>query len=89
VVARAIPARPPGWPRAGGDFGEPSDRQAYFGPEVGFLTTPVLVRPDLRGTTLSGPLIVEEYDATIVVPPGCDASLDEWGNVDIRIGAVR
>jgi N-methylhydantoinase A len=30
-----------------------------------------------------GPLIVEEYDATCVVPPGCSVTLDALGNIDI------
>jgi N-methylhydantoinase A len=33
-----------------------------------------------------GPLIIEEYDATCVIPPGCEASLDDWGNIIIDIG---
>ena len=48
---------------------------AYFGPEVGWLDTPVLTRADLA-TPRQGPCIVEEYDATCVVPPGARASLD-------------
>jgi N-methylhydantoinase A len=33
-----------------------------------------------------GPLIVEEYDATCVVPPGAEARLDEHGNILIEVG---
>jgi N-methylhydantoinase A len=33
----------------------------------------------------SGPLIVEEYDATCLVTPGAQASLDEGGNIVIRL----
>ena len=32
-----------------------------------------------------GPLIVEEYDATCVVPPGCRVTLDSLGNIDIAL----
>jgi len=38
-----------------------------------------------------GPCIVEEYDATCVVPPGARATLDEHGNIVIELapeGAV-
>ena len=35
-----------------------------------------------------GPLIVEEYDATCVVPPGCRATLDSLGNIDIALDAM-
>ena len=34
----------------------------------------------------SGPLIVEEYDATCVVPPGAKAELDAAGNIVIELG---
>ncbi len=30
---------------------------------------------------MAGPLIVEEYDTTIVVLPGWEASIDGWNNV--------
>jgi N-methylhydantoinase A len=33
----------------------------------------------------SGPLIVEEYDATCVVPPGATAELDAGGNIIIGL----
>ncbi len=32
-----------------------------------------------------GPLIVEEYDATCVVPPGARAELDAGGNIVIEL----
>jgi N-methylhydantoinase A len=58
-----------------------ASRPAYFGAEHGAVTTPVLDRGDLKRTSRSGPLIVEEYDATTVVPPGWNARLDEHGNI--------
>lgn len=61
-------------------------RQAYFGPTHGLLDTPVLNRSDLSGKMRTGPLIIEEYDATMVIPPGCQAMLDAWGNVVISVG---
>jgi N-methylhydantoinase A len=64
-----------------------ASRQAYFGPGVGLLETPVLPgRQELAGRELVGPAIVEEYDTTIVVPPACRAKLDDLGNVEIAIG---
>ncbi len=59
-------------------------RQAYFGPQSGWLETPVLGRGDL-GTARQGPCIVEEYDATCVVPPGASAALDGYGNIVIDL----
>jgi len=62
-------------------------RAVYFGPEHGQLDTAVLSRQSLGRAPRAGPLLVQEYDTTIVVPPGCDASLDDHGNVVIGIGA--
>ena len=56
-------------------------RKAYFG-EHGWLDTPVLTRADL-GAGRPGPLIVEEYDATCLVPPGARAACDAAGNIVI------
>lgn len=62
-----------------------STRQAYFG-EHGIIDTPLVRRFDLGESFAAGPLIVEEYDATTVVPPGWSAAIDETGN--IRIEAI-
>jgi N-methylhydantoinase A len=62
----------------------PPPRPAYFGPERGWIETPVLRRSDLAGGRM-GPLIVEEYDATCVVPPGASAKLDAGGNIVIDL----
>jgi N-methylhydantoinase A len=58
-------------------------REAYFGPAHGLCPTPVIARADLDGTPRPGPLLVEEYDATTLVPPGCRAWRDPWDNVVI------
>ena len=61
-------------------------RRAYFGPEHGSLDVPVLSRAALLDSPpREGPLIVEEYDATCVVPPGCRVTLDSLGNIDIAL----
>jgi N-methylhydantoinase A len=61
-------------------------RSAYFGPENGWLDTPVIARADL-GAGRDGPLIVEEYDATCLVPPGARAERDAAGNIVITLDA--
>ena len=48
-----------------------STRDAYFGPEHGTVETPVCTRAGLLAGARRGPLIVEEFDSTCVVPPGC------------------
>jgi N-methylhydantoinase A len=59
-------------------------RQAYFGPQVGWLETPVWRRANLA-TPCEGPCIIEEYDATCVVPPKATAVLDAYGNIIIDL----
>jgi len=56
--------------RGGAQKASPAERQVYFGPGRGWLSARVLRRGDLAETQRNGPLIVEEYDTTIVVPPG-------------------
>jgi N-methylhydantoinase A len=60
-------------------------RRAYFGPAYGSLTVPVISRAALLDAPREGPLIVEEYDATCVVPPGCLVTLDALRNIDIAL----
>ncbi len=57
-------------------------RRAYFGSAHGWLDTPILPRSALARAQ-AGPLILEEYDATCVVPPGATARLDDGGNIRI------
>jgi N-methylhydantoinase A len=64
------------------DIGE---RHAYFGPDHGTLATPVVTRAALLDGERAGPLLVDEYDSTIVVPPGCIARLDGFGNVEVTV----
>ncbi len=61
-----------------------STRSAYYGPDHGWLDTPVLPRTALGGDPQAGPLIVEEYDCTTVVRPGWQASLDSWNNIVVE-----
>jgi N-methylhydantoinase A len=91
VVGQGIADRPrvPGSVvigRGGGAPGTP--RRVYFGREAGWLETPILARADLA-IPRSGPAIVEEYDATCVIPPGARAALDAWGNIDMTVGAAE
>jgi N-methylhydantoinase A len=75
--------------KAAGDrrTGEEDSRPAYFGPAIGSIETPVYrERTVLAGGPMSGPMIIEEYEGTIVVNPLSTASLDEGGNVVIDMG---
>ncbi len=59
-------------------------RQVYFGLDAGWQETPILRRSDLE-TPRQGPCIVEEYDATVVIPPDSKAELDAYGNILIDL----
>ncbi|MFB3902674.1 MAG: hydantoinase/oxoprolinase family protein [Acidobacteriota bacterium] len=63
------------------------ERLAYFGP-FGRHMTPVTWRSQLSPEFRQGPVIIEEYDSTIAVPPDCSVALDVNGNVRIRIAVI-
>ena len=60
-------------------------RRAYFGAQHGWIDTPLLGRTELVRER-AGPIIIEEYDATCLVPPEAVATLDTAGNIVIEIG---
>ena len=62
-----------------------STRDAWFGPGVGWMPTPVVGRDSIPGTGRQGPLLVEEYDSVIVVPPRCSARSGPSGSVVISV----
>jgi len=57
-------------------------RLAYFGLGVGQVKTPVVTRKSLKNGRM-GPLLIDEYDSTIVVPPKMKAWSDEHYNIII------
>jgi N-methylhydantoinase A len=63
----------------------PPPRRAYFGDAHGFIETPVLRRSELTARH-AGPVIIEEYDATCLVPPGSQCERDASDNIVIEIG---
>jgi N-methylhydantoinase A len=93
VVGQGLPERarvPDRLEFAPTSSGQPSgeggsrSRPAYFGPDLGWLDTPVLERSELSQAHC-GPCIVEEYDTTCVVPPEASAVLDHYGNIRITL----
>jgi N-methylhydantoinase A len=64
-----------------------SVRTAYFGATAGVVETPVCNRAGLLGGERAGPLLVDEADSTCVVPPGCVARLDAYGNIEVDVDA--
>ena len=47
------------------------------------MTTPVISRFQLSGIPRPGPLVVEDMDATTLVPPGATAHLDSFNSIII------
>jgi N-methylhydantoinase A len=60
-------------------------RPAFFGPAVGTIETPTCNRAALLAGERAGPLLVDEVDSTCVVPPGCAARLDSFGNIEVDV----
>ena len=56
-------------------------RNAYFGKRHGWMLTPVIDRGRLTNSVTPGPLIIEEYDSTTLVPPDTSVHIDETGNI--------
>lgn len=86
VVARGVPARPrlPEMvPPARSDV--PATRRAWFA-GAGWVETPVVDRASLVGAMRSGPLIVQEYDATCLVPAGATVEVDGFGCLRVQLG---
>lgn len=65
-----------------------NEREIYFNaPEAGYLTCPVYDRYMLGpGSTVPGPCVIEEREATVVVPPNCTVDVDGYRNLVITLG---
>jgi N-methylhydantoinase A len=60
-------------------------RRVYFGPERGWIDTPILSRMQLGAEWHAGPLLVEEFDSTTVVPPDGRARRIDWDVIDVEL----
>jgi len=101
VTARFIPQGIAGKPigrrqntpfaRAAGAQGAPSERNApckragYFGKEAGFIETDVLAPGMIGHEAVCGPVFIDSYDTTVVVPPGCGVRASAGGSLLIEI----
>ncbi len=62
-----------------------SEREVYFGRELGWLRTRVMDRQAFTGSA-HGPLILQNSDSTVVVPPGGAVKGDGLGDLLIELG---
>ncbi|MDR7463266.1 MAG: hydantoinase/oxoprolinase family protein [Armatimonadota bacterium] len=61
-----------------------AERPVYF-EATGWASTPVYWRPLFHpARDVEGPAIIEQYDATTVVPPGWKVAVDEGGNLRLQ-----
>lgn len=87
ALARVRPDRDPasGTERPDTRAGEAAERLAYFGAGSGPQPTATLTdRFAVGARGLAGPVIIEEYDSTIVVPPAWHCAIDALGNAVLR-----
>jgi N-methylhydantoinase A len=72
-------------PAAGADKGR---RRAYFPETGGWIDCPIYDRYGLAvGAQIAGPAVVEERESTSVLPPGAVATVDEYANLIVEVGA--
>ncbi len=73
----------------GGDGVVAGSRSVYFGPEFGAVDTPVCGRGALSAEWRRGPLLVEEFDSTTVVPPDGRVRRIAWDTIEIELDETR
>ncbi len=65
-------------------------REVYFGPNFGPpVETAIVGRETIDETPRPGPVIVEEFDSTTVVPPDCTIARDSHDNLVITLEAAK
>lgn len=64
--------------------GARGSRQVSFGKAGEMVETPLFSRSDVAENAAVGPAVIESYDTTIVVPPGCRYRADATGNIIIE-----
>ena len=77
-------------PLSGGQPGKPADallgqRQVYFDDTGGFIPCDIYHRAQLApGSAIVGPAILENVDSTVVIDPGWQARIDDYGNCIVQ-----
>src|SRR5262249_62401563 len=62
-----------------------ASRPIYLDRDRVWVAAPILARQQIGPTPLPGPLIVEEYDSTTIVPPEAKIWRDEFGNLRMEL----
>jgi len=64
-------------------------RSVYFGPDVGRLEVEVTGRDEISEQWVRGPLVIEEYDSSTVVPPWAKIHRIDWDILEMRIDPAQ
>ncbi len=85
LIARGVPeeARLP--ERLAPAEADAEQRRSCWFPDSGWREVRILGRRALGAAAAAGPMIVQEYDATTLVPPGASAMRDDFGNIRITL----
>jgi N-methylhydantoinase A len=70
-----------------GDADHPKTRDVYFGPRLGTRPARLLLRQDLSARPLRGPIVIPEYDTTVVVPPDFTVRREQSGALILELVA--
>ena len=85
IIARGISSesRVPDKINSNNKINQPKNnkRKVYFGKNIGWINTFILDRLSLNKKPQRGPIIIEEYDSTTIVPPNWNVSLDSMNNI--------
>ena len=65
-----------------------SARKIVIDPQTGPINTKIVTRTQLSAEPLSGPIIVEEYDSTTLVPPGWTVHIGKNWNMIINLAVT-
>ncbi len=65
------------------------NKRRVFFKQTGWTQTPIYLRDNLSfSNQIKGPAIIEQYDATTIIPPGWDAFVDEFLNLHLtKVGS--
>jgi N-methylhydantoinase A/oxoprolinase/acetone carboxylase beta subunit len=85
AIGRSAPPASIRAERSGLDDARPASREVWFLHGAGPLASAVLQRAALAtGTRVAGPAVIEQHEATTLVPPGWSATVDTHGNLLIE-----
>jgi N-methylhydantoinase A len=70
--------------KTAGTKSEPMSRDAIFDASIGSIKTPILSRASVGTSWIYGPVIIESYDSTVVVPDQAKVCTDQHGSLLIE-----